>query len=465
MKKDLVIFLLIPTMVLSIAGTSLAATVDHLSDVKPDSWAYKAVNDLVKAGIIDINTSDGIFNGTKAITRNKMASLVLKAMARFDKANDAQKDEIEKLAKEFKDEFQSFDRRVERIEHEEEFKEEFKDQFQSFDRRLEKLEDKTANPRLSMYGYSRIRYDRDNFGTRPYQDNWTMWVNINTNFKINDTWSLRSENEFENDITNNTGAYTSNDYQRPFLQLYADGSIGETKVKLGRYYHLSPYGLTFDDKIDGFQISYGDKIKATLNSGNTYSHIMYGYSGNPDGVWEDGSTNYRVTSVEVEAPVNPTTNIKGSYGKVTRRQTGEGFKSYEIGFNTKLSEDLSFFAAYAKSDFSYKNKANIMSLQYKSCDPGIPGSYDIYVKKYFIQGHSSLTNIFLDDLKSNNEDWSARYNEFKGIRIGFEYVPVRSTKLICYYTVGKANKFDPGNIYNNVQEDAKFSRVQWEFYF
>jgi hypothetical protein len=191
------------------------------------------------------------------------------------------------------------------------------------------------------------------------------------------------------------------------------------------------------------------------------------------------SDNFRVMSLMAEIPVAKNTNISAHYGKITHRKYDLSRKTFSIGFDTKLNRDLKLTAAIAKSDAETFNKSHFIQLQYKEARPDIPGSYDIYIKKYLQRGHSGMTNWFNDDiaefthgdykaenLANNDGDkvWQySRWGEFNGLRVGVDFVPVRNTKLLINYTFGKMGKCldrDPGRRYA-----YSFFRTQWEMYF
>lgn len=85
----------------------------------------------------------------------------------------------------------------------------------------------------------------------------------------------------------------------------------------------------------------------------------------------------------------------------------------------------------------------------------MPGSFDIYVKKYLQRGHTGMTNWFNDDIidptcgdyskelndRNPGNPWDHRAGEFNGLRIGADFVPVRNTKLLLHYTYGKLGIF------------------------
>lgn len=385
----------------------------------------------------------------------------------------------------------------EQLQQAQELQQRLNAQLDSLDKRMTKVEKKTDQPAVDIHGYGRLRWDKQNFDDFKGIDRKTVWMNLFVNHRINDKWSLHSEHEFENDLSNNHGAYEGDagygynvggkQYSRPVLQLYAQGRVGEVDVKLGRFYLQSPYKFTFDEKVDGWQASYGvptrwgRKANFTLNSGNIYSKVFYGDRDNKLDPWgEGGSGNCRVLSLISEIPVAKNTNITSHYGKVTRRDDHLSRKTFSVGFDTKLNRDLKLSAAMAKSDSDTLNKSHFIQLQYKEARPDIPGSFDIYVKKYLQRGHTGMTNWFNDDIidptsgdyskelndKNPGNPWDHRAGEFNGLRIGADFVPVRNTKLLLHYTYGKLGLFDAGlGTLTGKQDDYSFFRAQWEVYF
>ena len=365
-------------------------------------------------------------------------------------------------------------------------------QLGSLEKRMKKVEKKTNEPNIEIHGYGRLRWDQHKFEGAKGVEKKSVWINLFTKYRINEKWSLFSEHEFENNLTDNTGAYEGNG-NRPVLQLYAGGRVGDVNVKIGRYYLQSPYKFTYDEKVDGFQLNYGiptkwgRKAEIKFNFGNTTSRILYGDPEhnlvvNGDALyWKDVSSNYRVISLMGEVPIAKNTNIAAHYGKITNRDDNVSRKTFSIGFDTKLNRDLKLTAAIAKSNAGNLNKSHFIQLQYKEARPDIPGSYDIYVKKYLQRGHTGLTNWFNDDIigpagdyaaKLEKENpgykpWDHRQAEFNGIRIGADFVPIRNTKLMIHYTFGKLGMFSDKTGWNltGTRENCGFLRTQLEMYF
>lgn len=114
MKKNMIISLVV-AFILSIASSVIAAPAQTFSDVPAKHWAYPAVAELARVGIID-GYGDGAFRGDKTMTRYEMSQIVSKAMANSNKATAAQKALIDKLAVEFAMELNKLTDRVTKLE-------------------------------------------------------------------------------------------------------------------------------------------------------------------------------------------------------------------------------------------------------------------------------------------------------------------------------------------------------------
>lgn len=112
MKKSVILSLAL-VLVLSTVGAAFAND-NPFVDVPARHWAYDAVNQLNKAGILE--GSGERFNGDKPLTRYEIAQIVAKAMTKADNADSVSKANINKLAKEFAYELNGLGVRVTTLE-------------------------------------------------------------------------------------------------------------------------------------------------------------------------------------------------------------------------------------------------------------------------------------------------------------------------------------------------------------
>ncbi|MDT8902582.1 S-layer homology domain-containing protein [Anaeroselena agilis] len=104
---------LIALFTFALSTTAFAA--QTFTDVPAKHWAYDAVAKLAKAGIIE-GYGDGTFRGDKLMNRYEFAIATVKAIDRFDKANEAQKKLIDQLAAEFAGELNRMGARMAKVE-------------------------------------------------------------------------------------------------------------------------------------------------------------------------------------------------------------------------------------------------------------------------------------------------------------------------------------------------------------
>lgn len=112
MKK---LFTIVLVVLFTFALTATAFAAQTFADVPAKHWAYDAVAKLAKAGIIE-GYGDGTFRGDKLMNRYEFAIATVKALDRFDKADDAQKALIDKLSAEFASELNRMGARLAKVE-------------------------------------------------------------------------------------------------------------------------------------------------------------------------------------------------------------------------------------------------------------------------------------------------------------------------------------------------------------
>ena len=95
MKKKTRVMILALATALTMAGTALASN-NPATDVPADHWAYSAVTQLAKGGLID-----GYGKDIKTLDRHEFAALIAKGMHNYDRADAANKALLDKLSTEF----------------------------------------------------------------------------------------------------------------------------------------------------------------------------------------------------------------------------------------------------------------------------------------------------------------------------------------------------------------------------
>src|SRR6478672_11220127 len=75
---------LIASLITLPLAASCAKAQDAASDIKPDHWAYAAVEDLAKKGLIKGYPPDGKFLGGRTLSRYEMATIIKRILDRMD---------------------------------------------------------------------------------------------------------------------------------------------------------------------------------------------------------------------------------------------------------------------------------------------------------------------------------------------------------------------------------------------
>jgi len=399
MKKSIIALCMIAVFCFASVA---AAAASPFSDVPANHWAYGAVNKLAKAGIIDgFGTS---FQGDKTLTRYEMAQIVANAMTKEDKASAENKALIEKLAKEFAGELQALGVRVTALENK-------------------------AND-FRYFGILGNRYDhKSDSGVTDKSNVFNFW----STYKVNSFMTVETQSEFHRMLHSNDGSNGTTigtyDWSHLFMQSYAKFNFDGTTAKLGRFTYIPAYGLVHGDyqEVSGALVSFGNTLKTTFVTGYNNQYI-------PDTVL--ASTDYK--AADVVLALTPQTNIKAAYMKNDSTNYVEG------GFDTRLSQDYGFEAAYVKSTASADNKGYYAKLQYKGAIPFVAKTYDVFVTYHKLEANSIMGNDI------------PLYADYKGVRYGFHYAPWESTLLTVFYDNAKA-------ISTNVKEN--FFRAQLDIFF
>ena len=97
LKKRLFLFLLLT----SFLGAAAGQAANPFADVEPDHWSYRAVKELVDAGLVD-DYSNSMLQKNRRIARYALAQLAGQAIYRIGEATPEQKPLIRRLAAEYR---------------------------------------------------------------------------------------------------------------------------------------------------------------------------------------------------------------------------------------------------------------------------------------------------------------------------------------------------------------------------
>ena len=379
MKKSLVL-----AMAMALGVTASAYAANPFSDVPAGHWAYDSINKLAAAGVIE-GYGDTTFGGDKLMTRYEMAQIVAKAMAKG--AN------VDKLAAEFADELDNLGVRV---------------------ANLEKKADNVKVTGELRYKYMSKKGDANENATFENDLRSRIWVTG----QINDDWSYTGMIENTQDFygeSANTG-----DEDTSFARAYVEGKIGGLNVTAGRYNAFLANGNIYDDKVDGAEVSYGDKVKVTGFAGKATEVDGGNYAGGElAGAFGDlnlaaGYVNYK------DLP-------KDSIGKGLDNAIWYVGADYTMG-------DVNLSGMYLKGDMSYNDVDEkvldddgwTVGLAYKGAEATEVGSWGLFANYYDLGGqtyiaHTTDANVF-------------NGTGFKGYGVGANYTFAKNiVGTVAYY--------------------------------
>lgn len=434
MKKTLVAALT-TALVVGAAGTTFAAA-DMFSDVPADHWAYDAVTQLARDGIVE-GYGDTTFKGNKEITRYEMAQLVVKAMTKQKYASESDKAMIEKLANEFKDELSDLGVRVSNVEK------------------------KVDNVKLD--GILRWRFQREtdkNNGSSTDTNYSKIMFRLNTDSTVpNTAWHVKTRTEWTTD-----GDDAKNPSNFAMDRMYAEGPLFGGNAKIGKLPVLSyDVGFMMDNRITGMEIEWKkDKLTGSIAGGRIgTAHInnslqnSANWSGtSPSLSYGDAQIKYqtsRATSVNAQYYYLSGMGLQDIYGK-------HNLQMFAVGFASRLSPDFMLSGVYSHGNASqYNNKfapyrggqslnfntnnpeknGYMLQLNYKGINIKQANSYGAWIAYKQMPQTATVSETYVDE-----------YTNQKGWEVGLEYVPIQYVNAKLLYFHGK--DVNDGNAKRNI---------------
>ena len=386
MKKSLVL-----AMAMALGVTASAYAANPFSDVPAGHWAYDSVNKLAAAGIVD-GYGNGTFGGDRLMTRYEMAQIVAKAMAKG--AN------VDRLAAEFADELDSLGVRV------------------------AALEKKSDNVKVT----GEVRYLYEDSDKDGYTNNLRsrIWVKG----QVNDDWSYTGMLQNVQDFKDNVGNENDIDFQRA----YVEGKIGGLNVLAGRYNAFFADGNIYDNRADGVEVSYGDKIKIIGAAGKATDDLdKLGVSGTTGGSYAGGAVVADFGKFNASAGYY---NFKDILAKNSKLDNAIWF----VGAGTEFG-DFVLNAMYLKGDMSYHDvdldglddDGWTVGLTFKGAEAAKKGSWGLFANYYDLGGQTYIAHT----TDANTFDGQG----FKGYGVGANYTVAKNMVLTAAYYDTKS-KFD-----------------------
>ena len=346
MKKSLVL-----AMAMALGVTASAYAANPFSDVPAGHWAYDSINKLAAAGVIE-GYGDSTFGGDKLMTRYEMAQIVAKAMAKG--AN------VDKLAAEFADELDNLGVRV---------------------ANLEKKADNVKVTGELRYKYMSKKDDANDGQSFENDLRSRIWVTG----QINDDWSYTGMIENTQDFYGESA--NKGDEDTSFQRAYVEGKIGGLNVTAGRYNAFFANGNIYDARVDGAEVSYGDKVKVTGFAGKGTDAA--GTDAESNGTYAGGELSANFNKLNVTAGYVNFTDIKATSAQ---HETDLDDAIWYVGADYNFG-DVTLSGMYLKGDAS-ENGEDVTDvntdgwtagLAYKGADASDAGSWGLF-GKYYDQG-------------------------------------------------------------------------------
>ena len=399
MKKSLVL-----AMAMALGVTASAYAANPFSDVPAGHWAYDSVNKLAAAGIVD-GYGNGTFGGDRLMTRYEMAQIVAKAMAKG--AN------VDRLAAEFADELDSLGVRV------------------------AALEKKSDNVKIT--GEARFRY-ADSKGKGNVADSYVgdlrsrIWITG----QVNDDWSYTGMIQNIQDFAGDYRGDEKTDFQRAYVQ----GKLGGMAVTAGRYNAFFADGNIYDNRADGVELSYGDKVKLSLAAGKATDEItkLYVLEGPTGGNYAGGALSADFGAVNATAGYY-------NFKDILQKDSGIDNAIWFVGAGTSFG-DFGLNAMYLKGDASYQghdldgldDDGYTVGLTWKGAEAAKAGSYGLFANYYDLGGQTYIAHTTDADTFDGEG--------FKGYGVGANYTVAKNMVFTAAYydTKSKLNSSDKDKI-------------------
>lgn len=347
MKKTLVtLFLLV--FVLSVAASAVAAPADPFADVPAKHWAYDAVRQLAKAGIVE-GYSDGTFRGQNTITRYEMAIIIANAMTKLNKADVQQKALIDKLANEFNSELVKLGARV------------------------DKLEKKASNIKLS--GDLRVRYrNLMNSGDKEFRERFglDMYSQINEN---NDFYGRLQYGHTEQGTSI---ADQGSDMHLQYAYVVTKDALGSnTDVTLGRQpLKFGSAGYFFSGATDAFQVR---KKFADVDFAFGYGDFSTSMNTAAGKLWID-----RALFATLKYAPSRATNFYVGYLDESKdpAKGSTYFKMFNLAMDSDLGNGFKLVGEYYKNTDTdgTSPKGYVARLAYKGAKQTVQGSWGMWAE-------------------------------------------------------------------------------------
>ena len=305
---------------------------------------------------------------------------------------------------------------------------EFADELDSLGVRVAALEKKSDNVKIT--GEFRALYaNHEGKGSISNDYESTLRSRIWITGQINDGWKYTGMLQNTQDLSTDSGD-ESTDFQRAYLE----GRLGGMDVTAGRYNAFFADGNIYDNRADGVEVSYGDKIKIIGAAGKATDDLdKLGVSGTTGGSYAGGAVVADFGKFNASAGYY---NFKDILAKNSKLDNAIWF----VGAGTEFG-DFALNAMYLKGDMSYHDvdldglddDGWTVGLTFKGAEAAKKGSWGLFANYYDLGGQTYIAHT----TDANTFDGQG----FKGYGVGANYTVAKNMVLTAAYYDTKS-KFD-----------------------
>ncbi len=403
MKKSLAA-LLTGALVVGTASVTFAAA-NPFSDVPAGHWAYDAVAQLARDGVIN-GYGDGTFRGDRNITRYEMAQMIAKAMAKNPKGVD--KALLDKLIAEFRDELDNLGVRVAKLE-------------------------KHADM-VKWTGELRYRYWSNRNADRDWDRNKSnvdqLQLRLFPTAEVNDHWNVKARLTAGNNMKTDESANVKLTYA------FAEGTYNNFQVKLGKQplYTLADDGLVLDGFFSGASASFGKDVKLVLQGGRwKLDDVEHKFANE---TVDDQTASY--WGAEILYNKN---KFKGGIGyhhfmsdafrytKELKDWSNDSAGIWTVGANYRFTKNIGLAASYARNQKAdWERDAYNIQVNYKGIERANKGTWGAHVAYRRLGTSAALAPTY---------DTAAHMVGVKGWDFGVDYIPFKNVQTSIAYFHGK----------------------------
>ena len=256
--------------------------------------------------------------------------------------------------------------------------------------------------------------------------------------QVNDDWSYTGMIQ---NIQDFAGNYTG-DEKTYFQRAYVQGKLGGMAVTAGRYNAFFADGNIYDNRADGVELSYGDKVKLSLAAGKATDEItkLYVLEGTTGGNYAGGALSADFGAVNATAGYY-------NFKDILKKDSGIDNAIWFVGAGTTFG-DFGLNAMYLKGDASYQghdldgldDDGYTVGLTWKGAEAAKAGSYGLFANYYDLGGQTYIAHTTDADTFDGEG--------FKGYGVGANYTVAKNMVFTAAYydTKSKLNSSDKDKI-------------------